>query len=175
MGRQSRPSKKSIPPSPYSKRRDSPQRGPSHVLRDSRFINVTSRANEGKLEFNFLNGTCYTIPLDQQSSPEYYWGTIYFAEWHHLPSGNKAPCVIKATEFLPKGRTRGIKESGTEYRRPKIDFENEIMAFQKMDHQNVLRMYDFWEWEGRGYIAMKKMIGSLGDLVYESVYRSILD
>ena len=36
-------------------------------------------------------------------------------------------------------------------------------------------MYDFWEWEGRGYIAMKKMKGSLGDVLYDPAQRGILN
>jgi hypothetical protein len=34
-------------------------------------------------------------------------------------------------------------------------------------------MYDYWEHEGRGFIAMKKMKGSLGDILYEPAYQHI--
>jgi hypothetical protein len=35
-------------------------------------------------------------------------------------------------------------------------------------------MYGFWEWDGRGYIALKKMKGSLGDVLYEDAYQGIV-
>jgi serine/threonine protein kinase len=56
-----------------------------------------------------------------------------------------------------------------------VDFEREVATFETTGHGNVLKMYDFWEWDGSGFIAMKRMTGSVGDLVYESVYREILD
>jgi len=62
-----------------------------------------------------------------------------------------------------------------EYRRPRRDFEREVKAFQSTEHKNVLKMYDFWESEGKGYIAMKKMKGSLGDIIYESEYQDIAE
>jgi len=36
-------------------------------------------------------------------------------------------------------------------------------------------MYDYWEWDGKGYIAMKKMKGSLGDILYEQEYAFIVN
>jgi len=36
-------------------------------------------------------------------------------------------------------------------------------------------MYNFWEWDGRGYISMKQMKGSLGDVVYDPAHQNILD
>jgi hypothetical protein len=66
------------------------------------------------------------------------------------------------------------EDTRKEYRRPRVDFEREVRTFQNTRHRNVLQMYDFWEWERIGYIAMKKLKGSLGDILYEPEYYHLL-
>ena len=83
--------------------------------------------------------------------------------------------MIKASDFLLRKTEQGDGDSRAEYRRPRRDYEREVQAFQTTSHRNVVEMYDFWEWEGTGYIAMKKMKGSLGDILYEPAYRPILE
>src|SRR5271169_2702706 len=132
-----------------------PSRGKPEFPRPSR-VDAVDNYPDGRATFHLANGSRYTISPDQKSSAEHYWGTIYFAEWYHpASSSGNCNCVIKATEFLPPGKTRE-RDLRTEYRRPKQDFEREVIAFRRMDHGNVLRMYDFWEWDGRGYISMKR-------------------
>ena len=113
------------------------------------------------LSFNLHSGSSYTIsPAD--SSPEHFWGTIYSAEWSHPASMHDCTCAIKASDFVEGG-----DENRVAYRRPRRDFDREVETFLKTNHRNVLKMYDYWEWSGKGYIAMKKMKGSLGDILYE--------
>jgi hypothetical protein len=125
-----------------------------------------------RLTFHLQNGTSYTIS-PAESSPEHFWGTIYSAEWSHPDSRHNCTCAIKASDFLL--RQPATDDHRAEYRRPRIDFEREVRTFQHTKHRNVLQMYDFWEWQGRGYIAMKKLKGSLGDVLYEPAYRDILE
>ena len=124
-----------------------------------------------RLTFRLPNGNSYTIsPAD--SSPEHFWGTIYSAEWYHPEAVRNCTCAIKASDFILQ--TSEGEDARKEYRRPRVDFEREVRTFQNTTHRNVLRMYDFWEWEGRGYIAMKKLKGSLGDILYEAEYYDLL-
>lgn len=160
--------------SPLPRRRGRPpkSRRPTSPLDNPGFtVNCVTTPDDRCQTFHLSNGAIYTI-LPVQSSPEHHWGTIHAAEWNHPESKNGCLCVIKATEFLLRRR---IKGEGIEYRRPRNDFEREIRAFQMTRHRNILRMYDFWEWEGRGYISMKLMKGSLGDVVYDPAYVQILD
>jgi serine/threonine protein kinase len=81
-------------------------------------------------------------------------------------------CAIKASDFqLPQSKA---DDTRAEYRRPRNDFDREVRAFLSTSHINILRMYGYWEWDGRGYIALKKMKGSLGDILYEYAYRGIV-
>lgn len=124
-----------------------------------------------RLTFHLPNGNSYTIsPAD--SSPEHFWGTIYSAEWCHPESLRQCTCAIKASDFIMQ--TSGEEDKRKEYRRPRVDFEREVRTFMSARHRNVLQMYDFWEWDGRGYIAMKKLKGSLGDILYEAEHYHIL-
>lgn len=126
-----------------------------------------------RLTFHLPNGNSYTIsPAD--SSPEHFWGTIYSAEWSHPESVRNCTCAIKASDFIMQTSSSGGEDTRKEYRRPRVDFEREVRTFQNTRHHNVLQMYDFWEWDGRGYIAMKKLKGSLGDILYESEYYHLL-
>jgi hypothetical protein len=139
---------------------------------DGSLLNCESSADGERLTFHLRNNTSYTIS-PAVSSPEHFWGTIYSAEWFHPHSGRISNCAIKASDFLL--RQTDTDDSRAEYRRPRRDFDREVRTFQIMKHRNVLRMYDFWEWKGKGYIAMKRMKGSLGDILYESEYRDIVD
>jgi hypothetical protein len=164
---------------PYSqpKRRGRPPRLSQTTITPTALVDASllncAFSNDGeRLTFHLRNGTSYTIsPAD--SSPEHFWGTIYSAEWFHPHSGQDWICAIKASDFLL--RHRQSNDLRAEYRRPRQDFDREVRTFQLTNHRNVLEMYDFWEWEGRGYIAMKKMKGSLGDVIYESEYREIAE
>lgn len=139
---------------------------------DNSLLNCESSADGERLTFHLRNKTSYTIS-SAESSPEHFWGTIYSAEWFHPHSGRDWTCAIKASDFLLR---RGeSNDARAEYRRPRQDFDREVRTFQSTNHRNVLRMYDFWEWEGKGYIAMKKMKGSLGDILYEPGYRDIVE
>src|SRR5579859_7778121 len=127
--------------------------------------------NGKRLTFHLPNGSSYTIsPAD--SSPEHFWGTIYSAEWSHPSAVRNCTCAIKASDFILQ--TSEGEDARKEYRRPRVDFEREVRTFQNTKHRNVLQMYDFWEWDGRGYIAMKKLKGSLGDILYEPEYHDLL-
>ena len=139
---------------------------------DRSLVNCEYSPHQEQLTFHFCNGSSYTIsPAD--SSPEHFWGTIYSAEWCPPESRQTYTCVIKASDFLLDRRKNN--DMRAEYRRPRRDFEREVKAFQSTEHKNVLKMYDFWESEGKGYIAMKKMKGSLGDIIYESEYQDIAE
>jgi hypothetical protein len=127
--------------------------------------------DDGYQVFHLSDGAEYTV-FPAQSVPEHHWGTIYAAEWSHPASCIRCRCVVKATQFLLRRRNTG---SSIAYRRPRTDFEREIKAFQLTRHKNVLQMYNFWEWDGRGYISMKQMKGSLGDVVYDPAHQNILD
>jgi hypothetical protein len=125
-----------------------------------------------RLTFHLQNRSSYTIS-PAESSPEHFWGTIYSAEWSHPDARYDCTCAIKASDFLLRQPAKD--DHRAEYRRPRIDYDREVRTFQNTKHRNILQMYDFWEWEGRGYIAMKKLKGSLGDVLYERAYRDILD
>jgi serine/threonine protein kinase len=134
-------------------------------------IQVEFSDDGGRLIFHLPNGNSYTIsPTD--SSPEHFWGTIYSAEWHHAKLMKSCTCAIKASDFILQ--TSDGEDPRKEYRRPRLHFEREVRTFQNTKHHNVLQMYDFWEWEGRGYIAMEKLKGSLGDILYEAEYFDLL-
>ena len=136
-------------------------------------LNCEYSLDHEQLTFHICNGSFYTIsPAD--SSPEHFWGTIYSAEWTPPDSGKTYTCVIKASDFL-LDRRGGKEDRRAEYRRPRQDFEREVRAFQLTQHKNLLKMYDFWESDGKGYIAMKKMKGSLGDVIYECEYQDIVE
>jgi hypothetical protein len=160
---------------PYSqpKRRGRPPRSsqttitPTALVKAS-LLNCAFSPDGERLTFHLRNGSSYTIS-PANSSPEHFWGTIYQAEWFHPDSGRDWICAIKAYDFLL--RQGKHNDSRAEYRRPRHDFDREVRTFQLTSHRNVLEMYDFWEWDGRGYIAMKKMKGSLGDVLYEPQYR----
>ena len=135
-------------------------------------VNCEYSPDGERMTFHLPTGTSYTI-TPAESSPEHFWGTIYSAEWSHPDASQQCICAIKASDFqLRQGDGNDLR---AEYRRPRTDFEREVRTFQNTRHRNVLEMYDFWEWEGRGYIALKKMKGSLGDVLYESAHRSILN
>ena len=141
---------------------------------DNPLMNCASSPDGERLTFFLRNGSSYTIsPAD--SSPEHFWGTIYSAEWSHPESQKDCTCAIKASDFLLRQQKEEGNDSRAEYRRPRQDYDREVRTFQATRHRNVVEMYDFWEWEGRGYIAMKKLKGSLGDVLYEPAYRSILE
>jgi len=124
-----------------------------------------------RLTFHLRSRESYTItPAD--SSPEHFWGTIYSAEWRHPDHPKTCNCAIKASDFQLSQST--TDDARAEYRRPRNDFDREVRAFQFTNHHNVLQMYGFWEWDGRGYIALKKMKGSLGDVLYERTYQGIV-
>lgn len=137
----------------------------------SQLLNCEYSSDRERLTFHLRNGMSYTIsPAD--SSPENYWGTIYAAECRHPKSQRVCERAIKASDFvLPR---RKNNDSRANYRRSRHDFEREVQTFQSTEHQNILKMYDFWEWEHRGYIAMRMMNGSLGDILFEPAYRDIL-
>ena len=164
---------------PYSqpKRRGRPPRSSQATFTsapsvDASLLNCAISPDGERLTFYLRNRTSYTIsPAD--SSPEHFWGTIYSAEWYHPDSGREWTCAIKASDFLLR-KGQQSNDTRAEYRRPRQDFDREVRTFQLTNHPNVLEMYDFWEWDGRGYIAMKKMKGSLGDVLYESAYRDIV-
>jgi hypothetical protein len=138
---------------------------------NGQLLNCESSPDRERLTFHLRNGTSYTIsPAD--TSPENYWGTIYTAECWRTDSRRDCTRAIKASDFVL--RKRKNNDPRANYRRPRKDFDREVQAFQSTEHQNVLQMYDFWEWEDRGYIAMKMMKGSLGDILFEPVYRDIL-
>jgi hypothetical protein len=146
--------------------------GPAESTANNPLLNCEYSSSGERLTFFLRNGASYTIS-PAESSPEHFWGTIYSAEWSHPESRSNCTCAIKASDFL----LRQKKECGdarAEYRRPRQDYEREVRTFQATKHCNVMEMHDFWEWEGRGYIAMKKMKGSLGDVLYESDHRDIL-
>src|SRR5947207_4997186 len=159
---------------PYPRQR--PLSQPRAELYDSSRVCRVESLSDGRTTFHLTNGFRYTISPTQKSSGEHHWGTIYFADCE-LPAskGLTCHCAIKATEFIRRGRPSRADNGRAAYRRPRQDFEREVIAFQRMMHGNVLSMHHFWEWNGTGYIAMKKMNGSLGDLIYEPVYREILD
>jgi len=140
---------------------------------DNPLMNCESSPDGERLTFFLRNGSTYTIS-PTESSPEHFWGTIYSAEWSHPDSRTDCTCAIKASDFLLR-KTGVGNDSRAEYRRPRQDYDREVRTFQTTRHQNVVEMYDFWEWEGRGYIAMKKLKGSLGDVLYEPACRSILE
>lgn len=163
---------------PYSqpKRRGRPLRSSQATITpaalvDASLLNCAFSPDQERLTFHLRNGASYTIsPAD--SSPEHFWGTIYSAEWLYRDSGRHCICAIKASDFLlRKGQSNDLR---AEYRRPRQDFDREVRTFQLTNHRNVLKMYGFWEWDGRGYIAMKKMKGSLGDILYDSAYQEIV-
>lgn len=157
---------------PEPRHRGRPPNSRSLMLRVSTDSSVNyMTSSNGQQRFHLENGSTYTIST-AKSLPEHHWGTIYAAEWSHPESSKQCPCVIKATEFLFRRPRRGEREG---YKRPRNDFEREVRAFRMMRNRNILRMYDFWEWQGRGYIAMKQMKGSLGDIVYEPAHREILN
>jgi len=139
---------------------------------DNPLMNCECSPDGERLTFVLRNGSTYTIS-PAESSPEHFWGTIYSAEWKHPNAREDCTCAIKASDFLL--RQKEGNDSRAEYRRPRQDYEREVQAFQMTRHRNVVEMHDFWEWEGRGYIAMKKLKGSLGDVLYEPAYRRILD
>jgi serine/threonine protein kinase len=124
------------------------------------------------MTFHLASGSSYTI-TPAESSPEHFWGTIYSAEWFHPDALERCTCAIKASDFLL--RAGNEEDLRAEYRRPRNDFEREVRTFQNTKHPNILEMYDHWEWDGRGYIAMKKMKGSLGDVIYEPALRTLLN
>ena len=139
---------------------------------ESSLLHCQYTNNRDRLTFCLRNETAYTIsPADV--SPEHFWGTIYSAEFFHPELVHNVTCAIKASDFV-LGHREG-NDSRAEYRRPRQDFEREVKTFQSVKHRNVLEMYDFWEWEGKGYIAMKKMKGSLGDVLYEPAYQDIVE
>jgi hypothetical protein len=164
---------------PYSrpKPRGRPPRSSQTIYRtpatsvDASLLNCESSPDGERLTFHLHNRTSYTIS-PAESSPEHFWGTIYSAEWFHPDSGQNWTCAIKASDFLL--RQEDDNDSRAEYRRPRQDFDREVRTFQSTKHKNVLEMYGFWEWEAKGYIAMKKMKGSLGDVLYESAYQNIV-
>ena len=157
-------------------RRGRPPRVPQPTLSEATapmavLLNCEYSSDGNRLTFHLRSRESYTItPTD--SSPEHFWGTIYSAEWRHLDHPKTCNCAIKASDFqLLQNRA---DDTRAEYRRPRIDFDREVRAFQSTKHRNVLRMYGFWEWDGRGYIALKKMKGSLGDVLYEDAYQDIV-
>jgi len=128
-------------------------------------------ADGERLTFHLRSRESYTI-TPAHSSPEHFWGTIYSAEWRHPAYPKMCNCAIKASDFqLSQSKTNDAR---AEYRRPRNDFDREVRAFQSTNHHNVLQMYGFWEWDDRGYIALKKMKGSLGDVLYERAYQDIV-
>lgn len=139
---------------------------------DNPLLNCEFSLDGERLTFFLRNGSIYTIS-PAESSPEHFWGTIYSAEWTHPDSREDCTCAIKASDFLL--RQNEGHDSRAEYRRPRQDYDREVQTFQMTRHRNVVEMYDFWEWEGRGYIAMKKMKGSLGDILYEPAFGRILE
>jgi hypothetical protein len=158
---------------PIPPRRNSPRKGrlTNSPLSNPAFeVNCVTSQDDSYQVFHLSNGATYTL-FPTQSTPEHHWGAIHVAEWRLSGSPTSYPCVIKASEFLLRRRNKSAK---SEYRRPRNDFDREIKAFQLTRHKNVLRMYDFWEWRGRGYLSMKQMKGSLGDMVYDPTYTDIL-
>jgi hypothetical protein len=134
-------------------------------------VNCEYSSDGTRLTFHLGSHESYTItPAD--SSPEHFWGTIYSAEWRHPDHPKTCNCAIKASDFqLLQSKA---DDTRAEYRRPRNDFDREVRTFQSTKHRNVLQMYGFWEWDGRGYIALKKMKGSLGDVLYEDAYQDIV-
>lgn len=162
-------------PYPKSRRRKTtpasppPSPSPTPPSTSSSLRDCQYSSSRDRLSFILHSGTSYTIsPAD--SSPEHFWGTIYSAEWSHPASLSNCTCAIKASDFVEGG-----DEKRAAYRRPRRDFEREVQTFLKTRHRNVLKMYDYWEWDGKGYIAMKKMKGSLGDILYEQEYAFIVN
>jgi serine/threonine protein kinase len=114
--------------------------------------------------FTLENGSSYTI-FPGNDSPENHWAAIYQADWIHPLSTRKNIVAIKAADFTPQSVMND--DPRAEYRRPRKDFEREVHTFLHTNHKNILKMYDYWEWEEKGYIAMKKMKGSLGDVLFD--------
>jgi hypothetical protein len=144
----------------------------SSLLIEGSFVQSEFSDDGERLTFHLPNGNSYTIS-PAESSPEHFWGIIYSAEWHP-PELMKRTCAIKASDFISETSNLNEDDARKEYRRPRLYFEREVRAFQETKHQNVLQMYDFWEWEGRGFIAMEKLKGSLGDILYEAEYFDLL-
>lgn len=187
MGRTPRCTKSKGTPEPYTKLKANPTKPPrpaksrgappptstASVPPSTQGSSVRCEYSDDgeRLTFHLQNDNSYTIsPAD--SSPEHFWGTIYSAEWSHPRALRNCTCAIKASDFILQ--TSEGEDSRREYRRPRVDFEREVRTFQNTKHRNVLQMYDFWEWDGRGYIAMKKLKGSLGDILYEAEYYDLL-
>lgn len=144
---------------------------PEAISTTSSLANCEYSSDGKRLTFHLHSRESYTItPAD--SSPEHFWGTIYSAEWRHRDHPRACNCAIKASDFqLLQNKA---DDTRAEYRRPRNDFDREVRTFQSTNHRNVLHMYGFWEWDGRGYIALKKMKGSLGDVLYEDTYQGIV-
>jgi len=167
-------------PSPYSRpatrcRRTKSSRsasGGGAPLTPRSPVNCEVSEDGERVTFTLDNGAHYTIS-STLSTPEHFWGTIYEAEWSHPESAQTCVCVVKASDFNLE--ETNCEDDRAEYRRPRRDFEREVSTFLSSSHRNIVNMYDYWEWNGRGYIAMKKMNGSLGDIVYDPTYRDLLD